>query len=251
MKLNRDNGKYVLQNQLRTWSEYKQERAARESISQPGASPAGRTPIKIPARKNTADLFRDDPEVSSRTPPMVGSGSPLALSKRATGGSASLSEVEENALDEENPGPGTTTLDTVQEAVEESSFSKVPVQGRPERRSILLLRGRDGGGTRSGAGSMMGSSSDEEIDPLAEGSGSDTPRDSTRAQPVQPRSLARAMRGGFSEEGRALADALGDHSDAEVDQADAQMGDKERERQEQAQIIAAERRERNLGHPAY
>jgi broad specificity phosphatase PhoE len=93
MKKNLDNGKYILQNQLRTWSELKRERAARDSISQANhanAAPGvGDSPIPQrrrwggcpdgcdhaqhnhgsrhpqPKRQNTADLFKDDNELFS------------------------------------------------------------------------------------------------------------------------------------------------------------------------------------------
>lgn len=96
MKKNLDNGKFILQNQLRTWSELKRERAARGSVSQANhaaaASGVGDSPIPQrrrwggcpdgcdhaqhnhrprnaqPRRQNTADLFKDDNELLSSSP---------------------------------------------------------------------------------------------------------------------------------------------------------------------------------------
>lgn len=93
MKKNLDNGKFILQNQLRTWSELKRERAARDSINHANnAAPEpgiGDSPIpqrrrwggcpdgcdhpqhnhalkySQPKRQNTADLFKDDNEILS------------------------------------------------------------------------------------------------------------------------------------------------------------------------------------------
>lgn len=88
MKKDLDNGKFILQNQLRTWSELKRERAARGSATQSNLNPVapgiGDSPIPQrrrwggcpdgcdhsqhnhvsrnpqPQRQNTADLFKDD-----------------------------------------------------------------------------------------------------------------------------------------------------------------------------------------------
>jgi broad specificity phosphatase PhoE len=96
MKRNLDNGKFILQNQLRTWSELKRERAARGSVSQANrsttASGIGDSPIpqrrrwggcpdgcghaqqnhgsreRPPRRRNTADLFKDDNDLLSSSP---------------------------------------------------------------------------------------------------------------------------------------------------------------------------------------
>ena len=64
-------------------------------------------------------------------------------------------------------------------------------------------------------------------------------------------SLARALRGELDDPNRKLADALGDQSDAEVDEADLEIGTKERISGEMEQILEEERRERNQGANAY
>ena len=96
MKKNLENGKFILQNQLRTWSELKRERDARDSGSQANHAAAepgmGDSPIPqrrkwggcpdgcghsqhnhgswhpLPKRQNTADLFKDDSELLSASP---------------------------------------------------------------------------------------------------------------------------------------------------------------------------------------
>ena len=96
MKRSLDSGKFILQNQLRTWSELKRERAARGSVSHVNHASAslgvGDHPIPQrrrwegcpegcdhsqhnhsshhppPRRQNTADLFKDDCELLSPSP---------------------------------------------------------------------------------------------------------------------------------------------------------------------------------------
>lgn len=63
--------------------------------------------------------------------------------------------------------------------------------------------------------------------------------------------MARALRGDFDDPNRPLADALGDQSDAEVDEADLELGTKEREEKEMEQIIEDERRERRQSTVKY
>ena len=58
-------------------------------------------------------------------------------------------------------------------------------------------------------------------------------------------SLARALRGELDDPNRRLADALGDQSDAEIDEADLEIGTKERVSGEMEQILEEERWERS------
>jgi hypothetical protein len=290
MKKDPVNGKYILQNQLRTWTEYKRERLARGSISQPdpptipmrrkwGGCPEGcahdqhnhiPNPAlrKPPVRQNTADLFNDENEPISRTPPRIVSGSPLATGRNDSEATARLSSVDQG-----------TVLDQIErrdmaEAEQESSdgvsglrdsidisFAKMSLsQARLQRPSLLSLGGRDGGGTKSGAGSIDGSSDEDEegVDPLTMTQEHvKVPWSKLGARGVQPRSLARALKGEFSTSvedggppGRALADALGDQSedektDAEVDE------EKEREKTEMQKIVEEEKKERSVAGSVY
>ena len=64
--------------------------------------------------------------------------------------------------------------------------------------------------------------------------------------------MSQALRGELTEEtDLVLADRLGDQSEAEVEQADEEIGTRERERREMARIVAAERRERTHGGDVY
>jgi hypothetical protein len=291
MKKDPANGKYVLQNQLRTWTEYKRERLARGSISQSdppsiplrrkwGGCPEGCShdqhnhtpkpaPRKPPVRQNTADLFNDDNEPIARTPPRVASGSPLA-----TGRTDSAATVRPGS----NDGRG-TVLEQMEEkdmayAEQESSdaangpassisFSKMSLsQNRMQRPSLLSLGGRDGGGSKSGAASVTSSSDgdaeeEEELDPLTiTQKHVKVPWPTNGPGEMQPRSLARALKGEFSTSGedgrpgRVMADALGDQSEDE--KTDVEIGEeKEHEKTEMQKIVEEEKRERGVAESVY
>jgi hypothetical protein len=290
MKKDPTNGKYILQNQLRTWTEYKRERLARGSISQPdpptipmrrkwGGCPEGcahdqhnhipnPTLRKPPVRQNTADLFNDENEPISRTPPRIVSGSPLAIGRNDSEATARLSSVDQG-----------TMLDQIEkrdmaEAKQESSdglnglrdSTNIPSakvsfsQTRLQRPSLLSLGGRDGGGTKSGAGSTATSSDEEEeeVDPLTIAQKHvKVPWSKHGAGGVQPHSLARALKGEFSTSvedggppGRVLADALGDQSEDE--KTDAEMDEeKEREKTEMQKIVEEEKKERSVAESVF
>jgi hypothetical protein len=94
--------------------------------------------------------------------------------------------------------------------------------------------GRDGGGTKSGAGSPLGSDDDDSID--------------TSIQAEAVAASFESSKGKFSsfdDPNRVLADALGDQSDAEVEEADLEVGTKAREDKEMELILEEERRERS------
>lgn len=270
MRKSPDGRNYVLQNQLRTWTELKRERAARGSISQVdilpvpvrrkwGGCPEGcsheqhhhnpRTaPRKPPVRQNTADLFSDDNEPIARTPPRVASGSPLATgSLNPTSAANAASGSDEIYVQDQQP--------ETQQQANTLSFSKMSLsQIRLHRPSLLSLGGRDGGGSKSGAASGENSSEEDDPTPLTMGQSVKTPWPTNGAGDVQPRSLARAMRGELGNEGgtgRAMADALGDQSDASLEKEDAENGDKEREKVEMEQIVEAEKRDRSISGSVY
>jgi hypothetical protein len=197
MKKDPATGKYILQNQLRTWTEYKRERLARGSISLPdpptipmrrkwGGCPEGcshdqhnhtpkAAPRKPPVRQNTADLFNDDNvEPISRTPPRALSSSPLA-----TGRHDSAATIRPDNKDADGTIPAQTEENEMTSAEQASSdaangptankdgsrfsFSKMSLsQTRMQRPSLLSLGGRDGGGSKSGAASVTSSSDEEE-----------------------------------------------------------------------------------------
>jgi broad specificity phosphatase PhoE len=236
------NGRYVLQNQLRRWTDLRRERAERRSISaasaasqtqseipnipvrrwtskRSGNDATGSTFGKRPVRQNTADMFKDDGDIE-----------------------------EEKEEDIENQAgaecPPEEILESKQAAVKKSSnllsrtsnsFKQTPSPlKKSQHAGIKAYLGRDGGGSKSGAASPL-ATSDEEM-------GTDTP---SSVQAFEPKSLAKALRGDFDDPSRVLADALGDQSDAEVDEADKEIGTKEKEETEMEKILEEERQERN------
>jgi hypothetical protein len=289
MKKNPANGKYILQNQLRTWTEYKRERLARGSISQPdpptipmrrkwGGCPEGcahdqhnhipnPTLRKPPVRQNTADLFNDEYEPISRTPPRIVSGSPLVIGRNDSEATARPSSVDQGTtLDQieqrdmaEAKQESSDGLNGLRDSTNISSAKMSFSQTRLQRPSLLSLGGRDGGGTKSGAGSIASSSDEDEgVDPLTIAQERvKVPWSKHGAGGVQPRSLARALKGELSTSvedggspGRVLADALGDQSEDE--KTDAEMDEeKEREKTEMQKIVEEEKKERSVSESVY
>ncbi|EXJ82930.1 hypothetical protein A1O3_06747 [Capronia epimyces CBS 606.96] len=244
------NGRYVLQNQLRRWSDLRRERAAaRKSISSPSTiehipvrrwastrtanDPSGASYLPRPARKSTAEMFRDEPQVqdeSSEKP--AESPSPK---QRRTSSSANRDASRSRARSSSNLRNSFSSLSL-------DTGKKTVLTG------VKSYLGRDGGGTRSGHGSPFGS--DDEASPQM------TPQESIpeAIDPHGPKfssSLARALRGELDDSNRIMADALGDQSDASVDEADLEVGTKAREEAEMEMILAEERRERTHGGSVY
>lgn len=196
----RGKGKYRLQNQLRTWSGLKRERAEKEAREKygpggdevgEGGSPQSPIPIRkrwgnsndaqeqeeersgvgfqrrqqMRRRQNTADLFRDDEE----------------LAGKEMGGDCS--DEEEQLEADLRPG------------VEATNHKS------PRDRLRFLRAGRDGGGSKSGAGSPD-ESEDEKNAGLKRGG-------------AMAMALSGKLDGRPSSKERVRADALGDQSDAE------------------------------------
>lgn len=227
-----NSGRYVLQNQLRRWSDLRRERAARKSVS--AASPeipvrkwgSSRTNEQLagrmetphgPKRRNTADLFSDSEDEKN-----------TENSRKSE--SAIIDDTKEEAS---TPKSSAFKIHTLSPHLEEIKFTD------DMHPSDL---GRDGGGSKSGVPSPIGPSDDEvvvsptstvlEVVPI------------TR-EAFAPRSMTYALRGEL-DDNRVLADALGDQSDADVEEYDLEVGTKAREDREMAQILANERRERIL-----
>lgn len=244
------NGRYVLQNQLRRWSDLKRERAARKSISSASTpvnvepipvrrwashrtanDPTGASYLPRPTRKSTAEMFRDEQQAqdeATQTQPEAQSPKP-----RRTSSSASRDAARTRGRSSSNlrSSLNNLSLDTGKRT------PKTPLT------AVKSYLGRDGGGTRSGHGSPFGS--DDEASPDAP-SQEQFPEALDPGDPKFSSSLARALRGELDDESnRAMADALGDQSDANVDEADLEVGTKAREAQEMEKILADERRERS------
>lgn len=227
MKLNQSNGKYILQNQLRTWSELKRERTnSRASLTEP------ESPIPVRkkwggclqsdgdrgddfVRRQLARRRKDTKELFEDTEMDYGSKE-TETGKRADGGG----EGETPRGREDGPKtPEKKTSHTDTADVRLAAPNARPRIRSPSRLEILK-GGRDGGGSRSGAASPSRSSPD---DSEAEA------KERMKSLPLR-RSLAMALDGELDGDGgRVRADALGDQSDVE-DEMDEQL--KEIERQE-------------------
>jgi len=249
------NGKYILQNQLRRWSDLKRERAAhRRSISAQSpphipvhrwaaahkAPDAMQEPPKLvlPQRRNTADLFKDEEDGSEQ------SGSLPHSSLRNESQQAPNVPPNEHARRESEHEVNSRTESSLT-----ASLQRLATSPSKPRKSTKAYLGRDGGGSRSGAASPFEMSDEESLE---DGGTPATAVEMTDEKSVaidvprsQPSSLAKAFRGELGDDpGRVMADALGDHSEAEVEQADEEVGTRDRERREMARIVADEVRER-------
>lgn len=212
MKLNEDNGKYVLQNQLRTWSELKRERAnSRTSVTEP------ESPIPVRKkwggciqsdgdrgddfarrqmarrRKDTKELFEDFDMVLGHNETVNG--------KKADGGVGEYPRGREDGTQAPETESSQTDAANVRIATPGARTRLVS----PNRLEILK-GGRDGGGSRSGAASPSPSHLDDfEADA----------KEHMKLLPLR-RSLAMALNGDLDGDGeRVRADALGDQSDVE------------------------------------
>ena len=216
MKLDPANGKYGLQNHLRTWSELKRERAnsrqepsspvpmrKRWGVCQDGFDGDDFARRQRARRQNTAELFGDEADTEQMAEAMQKSSS------RGRG------DVEESHGDES--------------AHTDAANVKMAPPG-PRKRIVspdrleILRAGRDGGGSRSGATSPNRSGSEDSDAEVKE---------HIKSLPVRS-SLAMALNGvldGDRAKHRVRADALGDQSDVE-DEEDAKEDSKEVDRLE-------------------
>lgn len=209
MKLNEENGKYVLQNQLRTWSELKRERAnSRSSVTEP-SSP-------IPVRKKWGGCLISDGDrgddfarrqMARRRKDTKELFEDVIIdyaSKATADGKKAVSGEGENPRGREHgslaPERETPQTDAANLRPATTSARKLIVS--PNRLEILK-GGRDGGGSRSGAASPSLDDSEAES------------KEHMKTLPLR-RSLAMALSGDLDGDGeRVRADALGDQSDVE------------------------------------
>ena len=216
MKLNEGSGKYVLQNQLRTWAELKRERAnSKSSITEPespipvrkkwrGCSQAGGDRGDDFARRQMARRRRDTKELFEDAVD-VEYGHKEKGDRTTT--EASQGEFprgrEEGTQSPKTPNPHTDVANV--RLVTPGARKRIVSPSRLE----ILKGGRDGGGSHSGAGSPSRSSPDDSDAELKE---------HIRSLPLR-RSLAMALNGQLDGDGeRVRADALGDQSDVEEEQ---------------------------------
>ena len=253
------NGRYVLQNQLRRWTDLRKDRAAarKNSISAPTESipnipvrrwtqsknandPSGASYIPRPLRKNMVDMFRDESESIEESGEQKPNPKVSPVQRRDSQGASANRDGSHTRL------RSSSNLRT--------SFNTLPLETpkrSPNMAGVKSYLGRDGGGTRSGQGSPF-DSDEEELgsESLRRGTSQRPTSLSTAPESVRKAfsgSLARALKGELDDPSRKLADALGDQSDAEVDEADLEIGTKERVSGEMEQILEDERRERIEG----
>ena len=264
MKKNPESGRYVLQNQLRTWSELKRERLSRGSFS-PSVAPSvptrrrwtscsdsgeslrhGHSPRKPPQRQDTAELFSEVNELVSEAPSRRSdTGSPRAqredreseglwqtLSETDTGEWRSRTRYAPALLSTVEGGADITDRSGVESSVDLTTFSG---QQTP-RPNLITFGGRDGGGTKSGGAPIHAGSEDEDPDASAPRAPPPTRDqldkkypDSVSLDPhletaVKPQSLARALQGEFSE-----SDPNRAMADALGDQSDASVDETDAE----------------------
>ena len=216
MKLDNGNGKYSLQNQLRTWSELKREREnSRQEPSSPvpmrkrwvgcqdGVDGDDFARRQRARRQNTAELFGDEADLEQIAE---------AMQKPNLRGRDPSEDIHEN----KSAQTGTANVKMEPPVPRKRIISP----GRLE----VLRAGRDGGGSRSGATSPNRSGSEDSDAEIKE---------RIRSLPVRS-SLAMALNGGLDGDGvkhRVRADALGDQSDVE-DEEDAKEDAKELKRLE-------------------
>lgn len=256
------NGRYVLQNQLRRWSDLRRERAARKQSLSTLSPPMDTIPVRRwasnktahdasgstfaprPMRKNTADMFSDEPEAVEEMTEAQGQAT-LGVKFREMPRSRSR-----DTMTTARPR-STSNLRTSVSALSLDGGLK----GSSKKGFKSSYLGRDGGGSRSGAASPFGSDAEDspEETPEPEVVLEEPEEQSTfpMAKARYPRSLGQALRGEFDDPNRVLADALGDQSDAEVDEVDLELGTKEREEKEQMQIVEDERLERRQSSVVY
>ncbi|KAJ9629098.1 uncharacterized protein PV06_02183 [Exophiala oligosperma] len=312
------NGRYVLQNSLRRWSDLRRERAARKSISQspvpvesipvrrwasnraaahdPGSSGTGNvnsnsnsngtnSHLPRPSRKNTADMFRDEREdVEDKRHQQQHQRRDSVNRAR-----------DRNQSQNKSHSQGQTRVQSTSSTLR-TSLNNLALETSSRKPGLRAYLGRDGGGSRSGAASPFGSD-DEESDgtPHSEfkvkggfdnnddhgytqnqghghghghghaGHGHGRRNSHVQQTPkLSASSLARALRGDFDLDGNntghsrsfddrtAVADPLGDQpSDAEVEEADLEMGTKRQEELEMEHILEEERHERSHGGSVY
>ncbi|KAI0401385.1 phosphoglycerate mutase [Xylaria palmicola] len=185
MKLNRDNGKYILQNELRTWSELRRERAAvkakeeKEQGEYPGSKDAAKleaTPVvpriwggcpegcshgqHFKIRRDLLELRQqDEASAGARVAYNGGTSSNGTVASRRTHGRRQLNNSDDDSDDPRGLQPPSIDVTKAREEVVSSpdgtpSFITIEERLRhnpntPKKTSYLHV-GRDFGGTYSG-----------------------------------------------------------------------------------------------------
>lgn len=224
MKKNPRSEKYILQNQLRTWSELKTEPQSQPDSPIPVRKPwgsssggyengAANATRRSARRQNTADLFQDDGTADIEQLQM-------AMKRNSFKPPENFSPPDDVWDDPRGRvGPPHSPDDSPPKSAEDTDAANISSsitlanpgirKSRvisPDRLAILKA-GRDGGGSESGAASICGSSDDEEVEH----------QDPARIR--HPRSMGLALQGAFDGDGGmrsgVRADALGDQNDVD------------------------------------
>ncbi|KAL9634402.1 MAG: hypothetical protein Q9204_003018 [Flavoplaca sp. TL-2023a] len=192
MKRSRENQKYILQNELRTWSAMRREREEQKEPESPipvrkrwvGSLDGYENEIgrRQARRQNTVEMFADDALDVERVKDVNAKGE-VEKKSRGTMAIAQLSNHQETGY-----------------ARSEASQRSLPSRAKQlPRRLEIAEEGRDGGGSRSGAPSRAGSEASD-----------------GRAKPPVPSSMAMALQGQLNRDTspyRARANTLGDQSE--------------------------------------
>lgn len=252
MKKNEDDGRYVLRNQLRTWSELRAEREQKaEEMENKSPIPIRKkwsghpddwghgfmSEKRLLRRRNTADLFHDDsptsaPRLDTKRKTNTAKEEPHKYTiNEARNGLECSTQIEEHSRNQaflDGTVESDISFHDIQKAQHRTSFPDVVTGSKSEG-------GRDGGGSRSGY------SSGEEVvneDLVAAATKMKDYKDASnfyksKKKFQKPRSMAFALRGIFvdtDEQGMrpgTRADALGDQSD--VDDETETLEEKEKE----------------------
>lgn len=218
MKLNQDSGKFILQNQLRTWSQLKREREEaaappespipvrkRWGDSQDSCNADGFERRQLARRQNTADLFMDEVQLAQIESVAGRRLSRAAETEKAMDKKQVLSEIVESTGQEGNNQPPSNGAAAIQ-----SPPSTPRKRILSPRIAATLHQSYDGGGLWSGSDSVANSSEDENSEI----------KERIRSLPVRS-SMAMALHGELDTHGgvkeRVRADALGDQSDVDDD----------------------------------
>lgn len=198
MKQNQDNGKYILQNQLRTWSELKkQAEAHRKSVDHS-------VPIRTrwTRRQNTTGDFDVNTSV-----PRAEKGDDPGVNSNNTERDSPVEDSQPTEEMEDNPvgrlgQPRATTSPGGREATPRTGLDGAAFA----HTGAVPHFGRDGGGSRSGAATPAEGFSDDSDFPFFE---------KVKKPKAKPRGAIREL-------GHGHADALGDHDGylAEPDEAE-------------------------------
>ena len=207
------NGKYILENHLRTWSEFRKEREEHVQSLQNKSS----STFPVPERKRWGGCRGSYNKGHSRPHIKQGSSTEhdVFYEEKSEHGKVIVSSAhgQSNATEDTSSHYGAEGHRGLQQRLEdflntspkskssEDSQDQTPLVRSADRLSVLR-GGRDGGGSLSGANSQAGSSDEDDTEEQVE--------HEVKVQDPSPKAQERSRL-------RARADALGDQSDTDPD----------------------------------